>query len=117
MGQVPTSASVRPLFTRLGDRSLILRDNRERLLRENLRLGLWSPDEVVWETSTSLVAYEEAVRAMDRHVLQIRQRIAPERVWLLEHPPIYTAGTSAIESDLVDPRFPVHRSGRGGQYN
>jgi lipoyl(octanoyl) transferase len=116
MGQVPTSASVRPLFTRLGDRSPILRDNRERLLRENLRLGLWSPDEVVWETSTSLVAYEEAVRAMDRHVLQIRQRIAPERVWLLEHPPIYTAGTSAIESDLVDPRFPVHRTGRGGQY-
>ncbi|MFL5259693.1 MAG: lipoyl(octanoyl) transferase LipB [Hyphomicrobiales bacterium] len=71
---------------------------------------------MVCETSPSLVDYEEAVRAMDRHVLQIRERAAPERLWLLEHPPIYTAGTSALESDLVDPRFPVHRSGRGGQY-
>src|SRR6185295_15285350 len=47
----------------------------------------------------------------------IRRGEAPERVWLLEHPPIYTAGTSATESDLVDPhRFPVYRSGRGGQF-
>lgn len=53
---------------------------------------------------------------MDSHIAQIREDRAPERLWLLEHPPIYTAGTSAQDGDLVDPRFPVHRSGRGGQY-
>jgi lipoyl(octanoyl) transferase len=54
---------------------------------------------------------------MESDVTAIRHGEAPERVWLLEHPPIYTAGTSAIESDLVDPhRFPVYRSGRGGQF-
>src|SRR5207344_122059 len=41
---------------------------------------------------------------------------APERVWLIEHPPLYTAGTSAKASDLIDARFPVHRTGRGGQF-
>ena len=86
------------------------------LRKDLLRFGLWSADEVVLEASPALVGYEEAVRAMDRHVLQIRERVAPERLWLLEHPPIYTAGTSATDSDLVDARFPVHRSGRGGQY-
>ncbi len=54
---------------------------------------------------------------MEREVEAIAKGLAPERVWLLEHPPLYTAGTSASESDLVMPdRFPVYRSGRGGQY-
>ncbi len=54
---------------------------------------------------------------MERRVAAIRAGCAPELVWLLEHPPIYTAGTSARAEDLLDPsRFPVYRSGRGGQY-
>jgi lipoyl(octanoyl) transferase len=53
---------------------------------------------------------------MDARAAAIRETGAPELVWLLEHPPLYTAGTSAQAADLLDPRFPVHRSGRGGQY-
>ncbi len=54
---------------------------------------------------------------MEARVAAIRAGTAPELVWLLEHPPLYTAGTSARESDLIDPGlFPVHRTGRGGQY-
>jgi lipoyl(octanoyl) transferase len=53
---------------------------------------------------------------MDARAAAIRDGTAPELVWLLEHPPLYTAGTSAQAADLLDPRFPVHRSGRGGQH-
>lgn len=54
---------------------------------------------------------------MESRVREIREGIAPEVVWLLEHPPLYTAGTSADDADLLDPdRFPVYRAGRGGQY-
>src|SRR5687768_5094375 len=54
---------------------------------------------------------------MDARVAAIAAGRAPERVWLLEHPPLYTAGTSARDEDLVEPnRFPVHRTGRGGQF-
>ena len=53
---------------------------------------------------------------MERRVAEIRRGDAPELVWLLEHPPLYTAGTSARDEDLVDPRFPVFKSPRGGQY-
>lgn len=53
---------------------------------------------------------------MEARADAIALQAAPERVWLIEHPPIYTAGTSAKESDLVDARFPVFRTGRGGQY-
>ena len=53
---------------------------------------------------------------MERRVAEIRAGTARELVWLLEHPPLYTAGTSAREADLLDPRFPVFRSPRGGQY-
>jgi len=70
-----------------------------------------------WIISREPVAYEEAVRAMEAHATAIRAEGAPERVWLLEHPPLYTAGTSAAAAELIDPnRFPVHRSGRGGRY-
>lgn len=72
---------------------------------------------VEWITSTGLVPYEEAVARMEARVADIWSGRAGEAVWLLEHPPIYTAGTSARAEDLTDPgRFPVHRSGRGGQY-
>ena len=70
-----------------------------------------------WHTSSRPVAYPDAVAAMETRVEAIRAGTAPERVWLLEHPPIYTAGTSARIEDLLHPnRFPVYRTGRGGQF-
>ncbi|QGM96159.1 lipoyl(octanoyl) transferase LipB [Methylocystis parvus] len=71
---------------------------------------------VEWRASGGLVDYEAAVAFMEARVARIAAGEAPECVWLLEHPPIYTAGTSAKESDLLDPRFPVFRTGRGGQF-
>jgi len=74
-------------------------------------------DPIEWRTSSSPVPYPEAVRAMEERVAAIRAGSAPELIWLLEHPPLYTAGTSARAGDLLQPgRFPVHASGRGGQY-
>jgi lipoyl(octanoyl) transferase len=72
---------------------------------------------IEWRTAAGLVPYEGAVAAMEARVAAIREGTAPELVWLLEHPPLYTAGTSARAQDLLDPDLlPVHRSGRGGQY-
>ncbi|WP_311275586.1 lipoyl(octanoyl) transferase LipB [Methylobacterium sp. WCS2018Hpa-22] len=72
---------------------------------------------VLWRISDTPVPYEEAVAAMEAHAGRIAGGEAPEMVWLLEHPPLYTAGTSAKTGDLVEPdRFPVHATGRGGQY-
>jgi lipoyl(octanoyl) transferase len=86
-------------------------------LRDELRPALRSPDPVAWEVSKGFMPYEAAVARMEREVDAIARGEAPERVWLLEHPPLYTAGTSAQATDLVDPhRFPVFRTGRGGQY-
>jgi lipoyl(octanoyl) transferase len=74
-------------------------------------------DGIEWRISDAPIAYPEAVAAMEERVAAIRAGAAPELVWLLEHPPLYTAGTSASPRDLVDPGlFPVHRTGRGGQY-
>ena len=74
-------------------------------------------DAVEWQVSDTPVAYEAAVAAMEARVAAIRAGTAPELVWLLEHPPLYTAGTSARDSDLIDPTLlPVYRTGRGGQY-
>jgi lipoyl(octanoyl) transferase len=74
-------------------------------------------NEIEWQVSGAPVAYEPAVAAMEARVAAIRAGAAPELVWLLEHPPLYTAGTSARAGDLVEPNlFPVHRTGRGGQY-
>jgi lipoyl(octanoyl) transferase len=68
-------------------------------------------------TSPGLVPYPEAVAAMEARVAAIRTGTAPECVWFLEHPALYTAGTSAQDADLLErERFPVHRTGRGGQY-
>ncbi|HEY3919522.1 MAG TPA: lipoyl(octanoyl) transferase LipB [Stellaceae bacterium] len=70
-----------------------------------------------WRISDALVPYEPAVAEMETRVAAIRAGAAPELVWLLEHPPLYTAGTSARARDLVAPDFlPVFRTGRGGQY-
>lgn len=72
---------------------------------------------VEWRISTAPVDYGQAVAEMEFRVAEISANRAPELVWLLEHPPIYTAGTSANEMDLLKPnRFPVHRTGRGGQF-
>lgn len=72
---------------------------------------------VLWTRSHGLVPYPAALAEMERHAAAIADGCAPERVWLVEHPPLYTAGTSARADDLVDPtRFPVFEAGRGGEY-
>ena len=70
-----------------------------------------------WRISEGLVDYPAALAEMEARAEAIRHQGAPELVWLLEHPPLYTAGTSAKGGDLLQPdRFPVHATGRGGQY-
>jgi lipoyl(octanoyl) transferase len=69
-----------------------------------------------WKVSDRVVPYPEAVAFMEQRAGEIAQGRASDLVWLLEHPPIYTAGTSAKDSDLLDARFPVYRTGRGGQF-
>jgi lipoyl(octanoyl) transferase len=72
---------------------------------------------VEWIVAQEPVGYEDAVLEMEARAALIADGLAPERVWLVEHPPLYTAGTSARQEDLIAPgRFPVFRSGRGGQY-
>jgi len=72
---------------------------------------------VTWRIEDGLVDYPAAVQFMEQRVAEIRAGTAPETVWLLEHPPLYTAGTSARADDLLVPdRFPVFASGRGGQF-
>ena len=72
---------------------------------------------VEWAVTDGLVGYDEAMAQMEARVAAIAEGKACERVWLLEHPPLYTAGTSARDDDLIEPgRFPVFRSGRGGQF-
>src|SRR5580698_252399 len=70
---------------------------------------------VEWRISDSPVPYPEAIAAMEARVAAIAAHQAPELVWLLEHPPLYTSGTSGKAADLLDARFPVFTSGRGGQ--
>jgi lipoyl(octanoyl) transferase len=70
---------------------------------------------VEWLISEAPITYPEAVAAMERRVADIAAGRAPELVWVLEHPPLYTSGTSGKAGDLLDPRFPVFASGRGGQ--
>lgn len=71
---------------------------------------------VEWVVSEGLIEYAAASDSMQRHVDAMAEGRACERVWLLEHPPVYTAGTSVRDADLTAARFPVHRTGRGGQY-
>ncbi len=72
---------------------------------------------VEWRTSDGIVPYEDAVGSMEQRVAEIRAGHATELVWLVQHPPLYTAGASAKPEDLIDPdRLPVHLTGRGGEY-
>jgi lipoyl(octanoyl) transferase len=86
--------------------------------RDHLTIGLSSlpgSPPVEWRTGDGLVAYETALAVMDARAAAIADGAAPELVWLLEHPPLYTAGTSARPEELIDARLPVHVAGRGGQ--
>jgi lipoyl(octanoyl) transferase len=71
---------------------------------------------VEWLIAEGLTPYEEAVAFMEARAEAIAEGKASELVWLVEHPPLYTAGTSAQDGDLRDARFPVHQTGRGGQF-
>ncbi|EAQ34856.1 lipoyltransferase [Nitrobacter sp. Nb-311A] len=82
----------------------------------DLKLFAASPGEPVdWRRSDHPVPYPEAVEAMERRAAAIASGEAAEQVWLLEHPPLYTSGTSGREADLVKARFPLFETGRGGQ--
>ena len=75
------------------------------------------PGGIEWRVSETPVEYAAAVEEMEGRVAAIRAGAAAELVWLLEHPPLYTAGTSARDEELLEPgRLPVHRTGRGGRY-
>jgi lipoyl(octanoyl) transferase len=71
--------------------------------------------EVEWRIAPAPVPYPDAVAEMESRVAAIAAQTAPELVWLLEHPPLYTSGTSGKVGDLLDPRFPMFATGRGGQ--
>ena len=74
-------------------------------------------EDIEWRVEPGRVDYAEALAAMEARAAAVTAGTARELVWLLEHPPVYTAGTSATDaSELLDPRFPVHRTGRGGRY-
>lgn len=75
-----------------------------------------SIDAIEWRVAPGLLGYPEAVAAMEARVAAIRGGTARELIWLVEHPPLYTAGTSADAADLLDARFPVHVTGRGGRH-
>src|SRR5947209_7069549 len=86
--------------------------------RENLDLTTFAAaggSEVEWRISDQLVDYAEATAVMEDRVAGIADHQVPELVWLLEHPPLYTSGTSGNPNDLLDPRFPLIATGRGGQ--
>jgi lipoyl(octanoyl) transferase len=86
--------------------------------RDNLKIGLPSAagaPPVEWSVN-GVVGYDDALEIMSERAAAIARNEAAELVWLLEHPPLYTAGTSARPQDLVEPRFPVHVAGRGGQF-
>src|SRR6185312_7318715 len=69
-----------------------------------------------WLVEPGLTPYPDAVAFMEQRAAEIADGKARELVWLVEHPPIYTAGTSAKDEDLIDARFPVFKTGRGGQF-
>jgi lipoyl(octanoyl) transferase len=75
------------------------------------------PADIEWRTSEAPVAYDQALRFMEERAAAIRNGTMAECVWLLEHPPLFTAGTSADPAELTNPlHFPVHEAGRGGRY-
>jgi lipoyl(octanoyl) transferase len=74
------------------------------------------PVAVEWRVSDGLVEYETALATMNARAAAIAEGSSPELIWLIEHPPLYTAGTSAKDGELIEARFPVHAAGRGGQF-
>ena len=74
------------------------------------------PHGLEWRITPGLTDYPQALAEMEARAAAISAGTAPELVWLLEHPPLYTAGTSADPAELLDPRFPVFNAGRGGRY-
>jgi lipoyl(octanoyl) transferase len=88
-------------------------------VRDRLDIGLLPDPElapVEWRLGEGLIPYDEALATMEQRAGAVAAGMAPELAWLLEHPPLYTAGTSAKPTDLIEPRFPVHQTGRGGQF-
>ena len=75
-----------------------------------------SPEEIEWRVESAPVAYDVALATMEARATAVAAGTAPELVWLLEHPPLYTGGTSADPAELLDARFPVFETGRGGRY-
>lgn len=74
-------------------------------------------DDIEWRIDDDLIPYPEALAFMEKRAEQIRENGAPELIWFLQHPPLYTAGTSAQIEELIDPnRFPIYDAGRGGRY-
>jgi lipoyl(octanoyl) transferase len=73
-------------------------------------------DDIEWRIAPEPVPYEAAVAVMEARAAAVAAGTARELVWLLEHPPVYTGGTSADPAELLDPRFPVVKTGRGGRY-
>lgn len=87
--------------------------------RADLSLSLIPHDDAAppeWRASDGLIPYDDAVAFMDARAEAIAAGRARELVWLIEHPPLYTAGTSARPEELIEARFPVHQTGRGGQF-
>ena len=87
--------------------------------RSDLTIGLLPAKDsapVEWLVNDRPVAYEDSLAAMTARAEAIARGEAPELVWLLEHPALYTAGTSAKPAELIEARFPVHSAGRGGQF-
>jgi lipoyl(octanoyl) transferase len=73
--------------------------------------------DIEWRVEPDRIDYADALAAMEARAAAVTRHAARELVWLLEHPPVYTAGTSATDAaELLDPRFPVHKTGRGGRY-
>jgi lipoyl(octanoyl) transferase len=88
-------------------------------VRDNLAIGLAATPglrPLEWRVSDGLTSYDSAVRAMEERAAAIADGAASELIWLVEHPPLYTGGTSARPTDLIQARFPVHQTGRGGQF-
>jgi lipoyl(octanoyl) transferase len=88
-------------------------------VRDELSVGLASRPglaPVEWIIGDCLTPYDSALHAMEARAAAIAAGTASELVWLIEHPPLYTAGTSARAGDLIEARFPVHTTGRGGQF-
>jgi lipoyl(octanoyl) transferase len=84
--------------------------------RENRRHPAFAGDDVEWRLDSGFTPYERALETMEARVAAMVAGTAPELVWLVEHPPIYTAGTSAKPEELLAPHFPIHWTGRGGQF-